>query len=83
MRTLASSSEDSKLIYSALNDVNGNSGLCRVDYSRVPELEGDLERWFQHLSDLSSSTSFGITRYDHRESITARLLTLCPGHNWL
>ena len=70
-----------KYIYSAPNDVNGNSGLCRVDYSRVLELEGDLERWFQHFPALSPSTSFGITRYGHRESITASLLTLCAGHN--
>ena len=71
-----------KYIYSAPNEVNGNSGLCGVDYSRVLELEGDLERWFQHLSALSSSTSFGITRYGYRESITASLLTLCAGHKW-
>ena len=68
-----------KYIYSAPNDVNGNSGLCRVDYSRVLELEGDLEGWYQHLTALSTSTSFGVTRYGHRESINARLLTLYQG----
>ena len=51
-----------KYLYSAPNEVNGKSGLCRVDYSRVLVLEGDLDRRFQHLPDMSSSTALGMTR---------------------
>lgn len=55
-----------RLIYNPVNEPNGANGSCQVEYARVVEIESDLNKWLQRLSNGSTVTS----------AIPPRLVTL-------
>ena len=58
-RLLIILSKVAKYIYNPKQNLNGQTGSYRVDYTKVVEIENDLTNWFRHLP--CKSTSKGST----------------------